>query len=86
MSLFTGVCGRVSLMFVVVVALTIFSSAQDPGSTGVSVTTWQNETHRTGRNLNESNIVSVSGQLPGFSLRCNVQLDGQVYAQPLWWW
>jgi hypothetical protein len=54
--------------------------AQDPGSTGVSVTTWQNDTHRTGRNLGESVLVSP---LTGFGQLCNVQLDGQVYAQPL---
>jgi hypothetical protein len=61
-------------------ALASISFAQDPGSTGVSVTTWQNDTHRTGRNLNEGTLVSP---LTGFGQLCNVQLDGQVYSQPL---
>jgi len=79
----TNVCGRILAVQAAIVALTIFSLAQDPGSTGVAMTTWQNDQHRTGRNLNEGSLVSVSGQLPGFSLLCNAQLDGQVYAQPL---
>jgi hypothetical protein len=67
-------------MTLIIVALAVFSSAQDPGATGVSVTTWQVDTHRTGRNLNEGTLVSP---LTGFGQICNVALDGQVYAQPL---
>jgi hypothetical protein len=59
-----------------------FISAQDPGSTGVSVTTWQNDTHRTGRNLNEGTLVGSLSSI-NFGQLCNVQLDGQVYVQPL---
>jgi hypothetical protein len=53
------------------------SSAQlDPD---VNVLTWQNDTHRTGQNLNEATLVSLSG----FGQLCNIPVDGQVYAQPL---
>jgi hypothetical protein len=63
-------------------ALAVFSFGQDPGSTGVAVTTWQNDSHRTGRNLNEGTL--VSSNLSTFGQLCSVtNLDGQVYAQPL---
>ena len=62
------------------VVMTALSSAQDPGSTGVAIVTYQNDAHRTGRNVNEATLVSP---LTGFGQLCNVQLDGQVYAQPL---
>ncbi len=68
------------LLLLAVVTLTTFSLAQDPGSTGVAIVTWQNDTHRTGRNINEATLVSP---LASFGQLCNVQLDGQVYAQPL---
>jgi hypothetical protein len=54
--------------------------AQDPGSTGVPILTWQNDPHRTGRNMKETSLVSP---LTGFGQLCNVQLDSQVFAQPL---
>jgi hypothetical protein len=57
MSLSTNVYGRLLCVLIAVVALASVSVAQDPGSTGVSVTTWQNDTHRTGRNLNEGTIL-----------------------------
>jgi hypothetical protein len=63
-----------------VLAASTFSLAQDPGSTGVAIVTYQNDTHRTGRNVNEATLVSP---LTGFGQLCNVPLDGQVYAQPL---
>lgn len=57
---------------------------QYPGASGVSVTTWQNDTHRTGRNLNEGSLVASNNALPpSFGQLCSVPLDGQVYAQPL---
>lgn len=65
--------------------LAAISAAQDPGTTGVSVTTWQNDTHRTGRNLNEGTLVTNGGTtIPGLQQICaSATLDGQVYAQPL---
>lgn len=80
MILSKNVYARFFCLLVVVAMAVTSSSAQDPGSTGVSVTTWQDDTHRTGRNLNEGTLVSP---LTGFGLICGTQLDGQVYAQPL---
>jgi hypothetical protein len=82
MFLFTNLDRRASRVVLAALMLTAFSVAQDPGSTGVSVTTWQNDTHRTGRNLNEGVLVSPLTGI-NFGQLCNAQLDGQVYAQPL---
>ncbi|HVI08163.1 MAG TPA: hypothetical protein VND65_07690 [Candidatus Binatia bacterium] len=46
------------------------------------VTTWQNDTHRTGQNLKEGTLVPPLSAI-NFGQLCNVPLDGQVYAQPL---
>jgi hypothetical protein len=67
-------------MFSTVCAL---SSAQDVGSTPVTVLTWQNDQARTGQNLNEGGLVYGSLSKLNFGQRCSLQLDGQVYAQPL---
>lgn len=61
----------------VILAVSRPSRAQDPD---VNVVTWQNDTHRTGQNLNEATLVSP---LTGFGQLCNIPVDGQVYAQPL---
>jgi hypothetical protein len=71
---------RIFLSLALLICLATPLFGQDPGATGVSVTTWQNDTHRTGRNLNEATLVAP---LSGFGQLCNVPLDGQVYAQPL---
>jgi hypothetical protein len=80
---FIGKFGRISLAFVVAVALTASAFAQVPGDLPANVLTWQNDNHRTGRNLQESILVPslVSGGT--FGQLCSAQLDGQVYAQPL---
>jgi hypothetical protein len=72
----------INVLVLVSVGLTSasFLFAQDPGSTGTIVTTWQNDTLRTGRNLSETTLVSP---LTGLGLNCSIALDGQVYAQPL---
>jgi hypothetical protein len=75
----TNVSGRFTSLLVAVAVLATLSLTQDIGSTGVPVVTWQNDPHRTGRNMKEPNLVSLTG----FGQLCNVQLDGQVYAQPL---
>ncbi|MGA8764393.1 MAG: hypothetical protein WB562_16115 [Candidatus Sulfotelmatobacter sp.] len=46
------------------------------------MTTWQNDTHRTGRNLSEGALVAPLSGI-NFGQLCNIQLDGQIYAQPL---
>jgi hypothetical protein len=69
------------LISLFLLALTMIASAplraQDPD---VNVVTWQNDTHRTGQNLNEGILVSP---LTGFGQLCNIPVDGQVYSQPL---
>src|SRR5579862_5168056 len=68
----------------VVVLLAPASSAQSFCSgTGVCVLTWQNDTYRTGDNLDESTITHGSIQNDNFGQLCLAQLDGQVFAQPL---
>lgn len=59
------------------------SNAQNMCSTGVCVLTWQNDTYRTGNNLNESTITPDSITTDKFGKLCSAQLDGQVYGQPL---
>ena len=73
----------VLLTFFVAVATTSSSAQLCPAGT-VCVTTWQNDTYRTGDNLSESKITTSSIQSDNFGQLCSVQnLDGQVYAQPL---
>jgi|ERR1019366_1399426 hypothetical protein len=59
------------------------SEAQDPATGVGNVLTWQNDNGRTGQNLNEGVLVYNSLGTSSFGQRCSLQLDGQVYAQPL---
>src|SRR5271154_7643300 len=59
------------------------SSAQTLCGAGVCVLTWQDDTYRTGQNLNESTLTYDAINENTFGQLCSVQLDGQVYAQPL---
>jgi PQQ-like domain len=54
-----------------------------PGDLDVNVFTWQNDTFRTGQNLNETVLTPTAIKNSNFGQLCSVQLDGQVYAQPL---
>ncbi len=70
----------------VIVFLTVViasSGAQTLCSTGVCVLTWQNDTYRTGNNLSESRITPSSILTDTFGKICAVNLDAQVFAQPL---
>src|SRR5258708_24556528 len=58
-------------------------NGQGPGSACVNVLTWQYDHARTGQNLNEGTLVYGTLSKSTFGQRCSVQLDGQVYAQPL---
>jgi hypothetical protein len=49
----------------------------------VNVLTWQDNTHRTGYNAHESNLLYNTLNKSNFGQLCAQQLDGQVYAQPL---
>src|SRR5579863_6090968 len=52
-------------------------------SSSVCVTTWQQDTYRTGQNLQEPTLIATGGNLGTFGELCSAQLDGQVYGQPL---
>jgi hypothetical protein len=52
-----------------------------PSQNSACVTTWHNDNGRTGQNLNEGNL--LYNNLSTFGQLCSVELDGQVYAQPL---
>jgi hypothetical protein len=56
--------------------------AQDPD---VNVLTWGYDAYKTEQNLDESVLTSssISSSGQNFGQLCNIQLDGQVYAQPL---
>ena len=67
----------------VLLGIASVAAAQGLGSGGVNVLTWQDDTYRTGDNLNESTITYSTITTDNFGQLCSVQLDGQVYAQPL---
>jgi hypothetical protein len=52
-----------------------------PSQNTACVTTWHNDNGRTGQNLNEGKL--LYNNLSTFGQLCSVELDGQVYAQPL---
>src|ERR1700675_3884972 len=72
-------------------SLTPLCAAQDPGSTGVSILTWQQDkpplcagcVYRSGQNLAESAITYSNINTSTFGQICKADLDGQVYGQPL---
>jgi hypothetical protein len=58
--------------------------AQTLCATGtVCVTTWHNDTYRTGDNLSESTLTASAITADNFGQLCSIGLDGQVFAQPL---
>jgi hypothetical protein len=77
------ICIPVALVAMFLAYASVRLSAQNLCSTGVCVTTWQNDTYRTGDNLNESTLSRSTISKNLFGLRCSAQLDGQVYGQPL---
>src|SRR5690242_4831563 len=66
--------------------LSAVSRAQTIGGGGVNALTWHNDVGRAGQNLSET-ILYPTGQgavsSSTFGQLCTVQLDGQVYGQPL---
>jgi hypothetical protein len=49
----------------------------------VNVTTWQDDTLRTGQNINENILTPGNLASSNFGQLCSAALDGQAYAQPL---
>lgn len=86
-----GLCILLVLLFALSLKLT--ASSLCPATGKMCVLTWQQDTsptetctgcvYRTGENLNE-NIVTFSNIITNnFQQLCSLNLDGQVYAQPL---
>jgi hypothetical protein len=80
-----GAVQSAAVLVVVFLAVAVArSSGQTLCSTGVCVTTWQNDTYRTGDNLNEGTLTYNTITKNTFGQLCAANnLDGQVYAQPL---
>ena len=53
------------------------------GLNQTNVTTWQNDNLRTGQNANEIVLTPANLSTSNFGELCSVDLDGQVFAQPL---
>lgn len=49
----------------------------------VNVTTWHNDNWRTGQNTHETQLAGSSLNENNFGLLCRLQVNGQIYAQPL---
>lgn len=74
------ICFRVTVCFCLLVA------GLQPLSAQVNVTTWHNDSLRTGDNLNETTLTpGTSGSVAtqNFGQLCAVSLDAPVYSQPL---
>ncbi len=83
---YSGVVDSMAVAVIFVLTLSFLSHAQTIGGGGVNVLTWHNDAGRTGQNLSET-ILYPTGQgavsSSTFGQLCNVQLDGQIYGQPL---
>jgi hypothetical protein len=65
------------LLFAFLAAVTAPLGAQTLCPSGTAcVTTWQNDTYRTGNNVSESTITASSITTDNFGQLCSVQLDG----------
>lgn len=80
----SGLLQRIIFVAATVAAVSALLRAQDPGSgTATNVLTWQNDPGRTGQNLKETTVDYTNLNKNSFGQRCSLQLDGQVYSQPL---
>lgn len=61
-------------MTISTLAACVFSTAQDPGSNGPNLETWQNDTGRTGQNLKEGTLtyLSVGSRRSANAARCSL--------------
>ncbi|HWY57824.1 MAG TPA: hypothetical protein VNZ03_25405 [Terriglobales bacterium] len=76
-------CIPAALVVILLACASAPLGAQTLCSSGVCVLTWQNDTYRTGDNLQESVLNHGTIAKKIFGQRCSAQLDGQVYGQPL---
>ena len=81
-----GVADSLAVTVIFVLTLSFLSHAQTIGGGGVNSLTWHNDAGRTGQNLSET-LLYPTGQgavsSSTFGQLCSVQLDGQIYGQPL---
>lgn len=69
---------------IMVVAAIGRADAQNICATGTTcVLTWQYDNHRSGQNLTEGSLLYNNLTSSHFGQLCSLQVDGQVYAQPL---
>jgi hypothetical protein len=69
-------------LFIAIVSL-LFVTSVPVRAQNVNVTTWQSNTHRTGENVHEGQLLYNTLNKSTFGQLCAQQLDGQVYPQPL---
>jgi hypothetical protein len=74
---------RIALVALALCLVSLTMSSLLSEAQTVSVTTWQNDTYRSGQNTHESNLLYNVLDKTNFGQLCSAQLDGQVYAQPL---
>jgi hypothetical protein len=64
----------------------VMPPADEPQSqTGLRVTTWMNDNAHTGQNLKETTLTPANVNVNSFSKLGAYPVDGQVFAQPLYW-
>jgi hypothetical protein len=74
---------RIALVALALCLVSLTTSSLLSEAQTVSVTTWHNDTHRSGQNTLESTLLYNTLKDTNFGQICSAQLDGQVYAQPL---
>src|SRR5258708_13163239 len=64
---------------------TVFLFGDAQAQTGLRITTWMSDNSHTGQNLKETTLTPANVNVNSFSKLGSYAIDGQVYAQPLYW-
>jgi hypothetical protein len=80
---------KVGLSCVVMAAILSISfragRGANPPSKALRITTWQNDNAHTGQNLAETMLTPLNVNSTSFGKLGSYPVDGQIYAQPLYW-